>query len=291
MLECGLARIQDNSFYLHKEYGMSGFLIVVIVISAIWVYWDATENKIGKVVGLKSAFNMSAGAWSIVTLLLWIIGFPAYIVKRSSLIETAKTSPVEVKGRIIKLSILAIVGVLWIASTFLNLNKETTLENTTITTTGEQTTPPQTNDVEPIQHPNNQSIEEPSKERFVTESDWNECREKEAATVSELEVGVAGVEAAMEKCGSKPILLKAANQFALPKSDCDWLYQQPLEECLTRGCDDGANGLSNASSGLEQTYSSKAFDFKKFDALCRQACNTNEKINRESFGKEVCGGS
>lgn len=57
---------------------------------------------------------MSAGAWSVITLFLWIIGFPAYLIKRSALIERAKGEPIEIKGRGIKMAILVIIGGLWV---------------------------------------------------------------------------------------------------------------------------------------------------------------------------------
>jgi hypothetical protein len=84
----------------------------VVVASAIWVYWDATANKIGKIPGAGGMFNLSAGAWSVVTMFLWIVAFPAYLIKRGSLLARAKTEPVEVKRRWMKLSILCIVGAL-----------------------------------------------------------------------------------------------------------------------------------------------------------------------------------
>ena len=89
-------------------------IVSVIVCTAIWVYLDATKNKVGKVEGAGGMFNMSAGAWSIVTLLLWIIGFPAYLIKRGSLIERAKEHPVETIGRGGKTAALGIAGGIWI---------------------------------------------------------------------------------------------------------------------------------------------------------------------------------
>jgi len=86
----------------------------LIAVSAIWVYWDATANKIGKVPGAGGMFNLSAGAWSVVTLFLWIVAFPAYVVKRNALIERARSQPVEVRGRWVKFSILVIIGVLMV---------------------------------------------------------------------------------------------------------------------------------------------------------------------------------
>jgi hypothetical protein len=86
----------------------------LIAVSALWVYWDATANKIGKVPGAGGMFNLSAGAWSVVTLFLWIVAFPAYVVKRSALIERARSQPVEVRGRWVKFSVLLIIGVLMV---------------------------------------------------------------------------------------------------------------------------------------------------------------------------------
>lgn len=86
------------------------FLSVIITGTAIWVYLDATRNKIGKIANTGGMFNMSAGAWGTVTLLLWIVGFPAYLIKRSSLITLASKQPIEVGGRAVKSVVLAIVG-------------------------------------------------------------------------------------------------------------------------------------------------------------------------------------
>lgn len=80
--------------------------------SAVWVYWDATRHKIGKVKGQKGFFNISAGAWGIVTFALWIVAFPAYLLKRRALIEQAKQHPVEVSGRGFKMTALGVVTVL-----------------------------------------------------------------------------------------------------------------------------------------------------------------------------------
>ena len=92
---------------------LNALIVALVATSSVWVYLDATKHKIGKVAGLKSLFNMSAGAWAIVTLLLWIIGFPAYLLKRKSLIKLASSHPVEFDGRGIKTAILSIVGGVW----------------------------------------------------------------------------------------------------------------------------------------------------------------------------------
>ena len=92
-------------------------IVSIAVVSAIWVYLDATKNKIGKIQGKKGIFNMSAGAWGTVTLLLWIIGFPAYLIKRKSLIEKANENPIESAGRGWKTGLFVIIGGLWLLVT------------------------------------------------------------------------------------------------------------------------------------------------------------------------------
>jgi len=89
-------------------------ITIVVIISSIWVYLDATKNKIGKIKDEKGLFNMSAGAWALVTLLLWIVGMPAYLIKRKSLIEKAEDHPVETSGRVIKILGLLLIGILMI---------------------------------------------------------------------------------------------------------------------------------------------------------------------------------
>lgn len=100
-------------------------LVLLITASAGWVYWDATTNKIGKIPNQKGFFNLSAGVWGIVTFGLWIIGFPAYLVKRKGLIEKAKTAPIEVKQRDLKLALLLIVGpiLMWTVQTYSAVKK------------------------------------------------------------------------------------------------------------------------------------------------------------------------
>jgi len=79
--------------------------------SILFVYYDATKNRIGKVAGENGFLNMSAGMWTIGTWLLWIIVFPLYIIKRDELIEKAKQNPVAVpegKRKVILGTIFAI---------------------------------------------------------------------------------------------------------------------------------------------------------------------------------------
>lgn len=95
---------------------MLGLLIAVVVtISAIWVYRDATKNGIGKQADGRGFFNLSAGGWATVTLLLWIVAFPCYLVKREDLIWKAKKCPVVVSGRAWKTLVLLVIGGYFIA--------------------------------------------------------------------------------------------------------------------------------------------------------------------------------
>jgi hypothetical protein len=74
---------------------LATLLAFVAAASAMWVYWDATRLRIGRIKGRKDLFNMSAEAWSLVTLLLWIVGFPAYLLRRNTLRAQAEEHPVE----------------------------------------------------------------------------------------------------------------------------------------------------------------------------------------------------
>lgn len=60
---------------------MGELLLLIIIGSAIWVYFDAKSIgvKKGQLTGI---VNMNPGGWFLVTLLLWIVGFPAYMANR-----------------------------------------------------------------------------------------------------------------------------------------------------------------------------------------------------------------
>jgi len=92
---------------------LNALIVAIVAASAVWVYLDATKHKIGKIRGSKGMLNMSAGAWGVVTLGLWIIGFPAYLIARNGLITKAKAHPIEVSHRTVKALILAALGSLW----------------------------------------------------------------------------------------------------------------------------------------------------------------------------------
>jgi hypothetical protein len=59
----------------------------------LFVYLDATKNKIGKVPEVKKITNMSAGMWATGTALLWIFVFPLYLINRRKLINIAIERP------------------------------------------------------------------------------------------------------------------------------------------------------------------------------------------------------
>lgn len=91
---------------------LNTILALVVAASAVWVYLDATKNGIGKTQG-GGFFNLSAGAWGVVTLALWFIAFPAYLIKRKRLIAKAQENSVQVSGRTAKAAALGIAGAAW----------------------------------------------------------------------------------------------------------------------------------------------------------------------------------
>jgi len=59
-------------------------IVLIVIVTSIWVFFDA--KKIGVKKGqMKGVCNMGPGGWLIVCLLLWIIGFPLYLIKRPEL--------------------------------------------------------------------------------------------------------------------------------------------------------------------------------------------------------------
>lgn len=61
---------------------IQGIMIVIVIITSIWVLIDA--GKVGFKSGkLGGSFDYGPGGWFIFCLLFWIIGFPAYLYKRS----------------------------------------------------------------------------------------------------------------------------------------------------------------------------------------------------------------
>lgn len=86
--------------------------LLIIAFTPLWVYLDATKNKIGQVIGSDETknINFSAGGWAISILALWIIAFPVYLMQRRKLIEKAQKYPVTVENRIAKAIGLSSIG-------------------------------------------------------------------------------------------------------------------------------------------------------------------------------------
>lgn len=71
---------------------MQSLIVLIVLGTSIWVYVDA--KKIGARRGLLTGFSdMSPAAWCVACLLLWIIVFPLYLAKRSTIIQLAPQSP------------------------------------------------------------------------------------------------------------------------------------------------------------------------------------------------------
>jgi hypothetical protein len=101
-------------------------IALAIVITAVFIYIDATKHKIGKIEGLKTLLNMSAGAWGGCTLGLAILTIPLYFINRNKLIERARVSPVELgtAHRVIVSIVLLIVGVAMICVQILHMHTQ-----------------------------------------------------------------------------------------------------------------------------------------------------------------------
>jgi len=57
---------------------------IIVIGSAIWVYIDAKTIGVRKGL-IDGMFNNGPGVWCAGTLLLWIVVFPAYLIKRGAL--------------------------------------------------------------------------------------------------------------------------------------------------------------------------------------------------------------
>ena len=89
-------------------------LSIIVTISALWVYIDASKNKIGNS-PQGGLLNVGAGGWwGVLCLLLWVVIFPLYLIKRSKLIAFAKANPAEPKNRNIKIGIFSFIAVITI---------------------------------------------------------------------------------------------------------------------------------------------------------------------------------
>ncbi len=97
---------------------LTNFVYLIVAGSILFVFYDTTKNKIGKIPDEKGFLNLSPGLWAIATWLLWIVAFPLYLINRSKLIEKAKEKPQEISDKKRKI-ILGLLGVI-VALVFLN---------------------------------------------------------------------------------------------------------------------------------------------------------------------------
>lgn len=89
-------------------------LPIIVTISALWVYIDASKNKIGNS-PQGGLLNLGgAGWWGALCLLLWIVVFPLYLTKRSKLIAFAKENPAEPTNRNLKIGIFGFIVIITI---------------------------------------------------------------------------------------------------------------------------------------------------------------------------------
>jgi hypothetical protein len=61
---------------------MDVFIILVVIGTSFWVYFDAKSIGVKKGQN-KGMFDMGPLGWFFTSLLLWIIGFPAWLAMRS----------------------------------------------------------------------------------------------------------------------------------------------------------------------------------------------------------------
>ena len=85
-------------------------ILVIIALSAILVYLDASAHRIGDISDHKSNFNKSAMYWAVGTLFLWPYTLPYYLRMRRRLIEAAAEHPIEEHRRLFKASAVTLVA-------------------------------------------------------------------------------------------------------------------------------------------------------------------------------------
>lgn len=85
---------------------LPAFIYSTIAATAIWTFFDARALGIRKDKEKKSFFNMNPVSWAFATLFIWIVAFPAYILRRRK----------ETKVGAIGASLMtrAIIGGVWV---------------------------------------------------------------------------------------------------------------------------------------------------------------------------------
>ena len=85
--------------------------IIIIATSAVWVYADASANRIGDISEHRINFSASAVTWAIATLVIWPIVFPSYLKIRGKLADAAIDHPVDDEWRSLKMAAVTAAAV------------------------------------------------------------------------------------------------------------------------------------------------------------------------------------
>ena len=102
-----------------KGVQMLSFLLLCLIgASSIWVFWDASGNRIGDISDHVVGFRYSAVAWALATLFLWPIAFPYYLRLRTRMIHLAREHPVETPRKQVLGVVLLALGFMGISVAF-----------------------------------------------------------------------------------------------------------------------------------------------------------------------------
>lgn len=66
---------------------LTGIVFLIVLGTSIWVYADAKNLGVHKGALGGGFVDAGAGQWAVVTLLLWIVGFPLYLATRPRYVE------------------------------------------------------------------------------------------------------------------------------------------------------------------------------------------------------------
>lgn len=65
---------------------ISGIILLIVIGTTIWVGYDAKQNRV-PIDSKPYSLNNGAVAWVLTCILLWIFGFPYYLVKRAKILK------------------------------------------------------------------------------------------------------------------------------------------------------------------------------------------------------------
>lgn len=92
---------------------------VIVAASTLWVYWDATRLRIGRIKDQKG-LNLSAEFWALGTLFLWVFFFPAYLIKRGELRQRAEGNPINSRHKPLWYTLFGLMGAAFIWNAYVN---------------------------------------------------------------------------------------------------------------------------------------------------------------------------